>query len=208
MQNLKVAIAIPSCRDWKVGFGSSMIGLTQNLTQSKLPFDINIMHGASVLARARHLGIEWAKSIGATHILFLDDDMTFPPDIVTRLLMREKDIVAVNYLSKATGQPIACGIDGQLMTSEGKAGIEEAGWIGFGCVLIKLEAINPLPKPLFQTAWLDEKQDFLGEDFYFCMKAQKAGLHIHVDHDASQFCSHIGDARHSFKKTNISMVAG
>jgi hypothetical protein len=199
---MKLAVAVPSCRDWKVAFGSSLIGLTRHFSHLK-HFDINLMQGASVLPRARHIAVEWANSIDATHLLCLDDDMKFSPQAVELLISRDVDVVGCNYVSKATGQSMACGLEGE--TLHVSSGLEEVGWIGFGVVLLRLAALNMVPAPLFETVWLEDRKDFLGEDFYFCMKVREYGLKIHVDHDASQLVSHIGDHAFSLPR-NFSVI--
>lgn len=195
---MKLAIVIPCCRDWKASFGASLVGLVHNLTLSGMAFDMNIMQGASVLPRARQLGIEWAKGVGASHVLFIDDDMQFSAQAVQSLLRRDLDIVACNYLGKGTGKPLIHGLDGHVLDSSDKTGVEQVGWVGFGMVLIKLEALAGIPKPWFQTVWLEDKQDFLGEDFFFCKKVREFGVSIHVDHDASHLIAHVGDYAYRF----------
>lgn len=189
---MKLAIAIPSCRDWKPAFGSSLVGLVRYLS-GRMDFDMNIMQGASVLPRARQMAVEWARSINATHLLCIDDDMKFPPDIAEKLLVHDEGIVACNYVTKGACKPIVHDLDGKPLTSSDRIGVQEVGWVGFGMVLIKLEAIKDIPMPLFEMRWLDDRKDFMGEDFYFCGKARAHGVKIYVDHDASTNIGHIGD---------------
>lgn len=197
MGDIRLAIAIPCCRDWKVAFGSSLVGMIRYLSNLK-HLDINIMQGASVLPRARQMAIEWANSIDATHLLFIDDDIQFPAALIERLINHNVDIVACNYVSKTNRQPLAHDVRGQPLSSAGETGLQEVGWIGFGFILIKLEAIKDVAAPLFEVRWLDERQDFMGEDFYFCGKLRAHGIHIYCDHDASQLISHIGDYPYQF----------
>lgn len=195
---MKLAITTPSCRDWKAAFGSSMIALVRHLERSGMNYDVYLQPGASVLPRARQLAVEWAKKIEATHLLCIDDDMQFTPECVTYLLSRDVDVVGCNYVGKGTGKPLVHGIDGNPMTSKDALGFEECGWTGFGLVLIKLESIKDIPAPLFETRWLEERQDFVGEDFYFCGKVRAHGVKVYVDHDASQSIAHIGD--HAYRE--------
>lgn len=191
---MKLAVAVPCCRDWKAAFGSSMIGLVRHLERKQLDYDMHIMQGASVLPKARQQAIEWAKSIQATHLLCIDDDMQFSTDVVDCLLAHDVDVIGCNYVSKATRLPLVHGVDGQAVASNDRLGIEEIGWLGFGMVLIKMDAIKDIPAPLFETRWMEDRKDFIGEDFYFCGKVRAHGVKIYVDHDASQNITHIGDA--------------
>jgi len=198
MENLKLAICIPSCRDWKARFGNSLVGMVRHLTKASVDFDINIMLGASILPRARQLAIGWARSIEATHMLCLDDDMVFPKDIANRLLSHDKDIVACNYVSKVTNRALIHDLDGQLLTSEGHEGLEEVGWVGFGVILIKMACLDGINPPFFEQKWNPERQDFIGEDFFFCKKVREHGVKIYCDHDASQLIGHVGDRAFGF----------
>ena len=193
---MKLGICVPSGRDWKAAFGSSLIGLVRHLERSGVDYDVFLQMGASVLPRARQKAVEWAKSINATHLLCIDDDMQFTPDCVQSLLSHDVDIVAANYVTKVARQPVTHGIDGAAVTSADKLGLQEVGWVGFGMVLIKLDAIKDIPAPLFEMRWMEERKDFIGEDFYFCGKVRAHGVKIYVDHDASQGLGHVGDCNY------------
>lgn len=190
---MKLALTVPCTRDWKAAFGSSMIGLVRHLERSGVSYDLNIMRGASVLPKARQLSVGWARKIEATHLLCIDDDMSFPPETVGSLLSRDVDIVACNYVGKGNGKPLTHDINGEILSSVDALGMQEVGWVGFGMILIKLDAIKDIPAPLFETRWMEERKDFIGEDFYFCGKVRAHGVKIYVDHDASQHISHVGD---------------
>lgn len=198
MGHTKLAISVPSARDWKPRFGSSMLGLVRHLTKNGVDIDVNIMQGASILPRARQMAIGWARSIHATHLLCLDDDMQFPADIADRLLAHGVDIVACNYVSKVTQRALIHGLDGQLLTSEGVSGLQEVGWVGFGVILIRMACLDPVAPPFFEQIWNPDRQDFIGEDFYFCKRVREYGVKIYCDHDASQFVGHIGDQAFGF----------
>lgn len=201
MREVKLALSISSCRDWKASFGASLCALVRHVSINGIAgvnlthFDMNINQGASVLPRARQIAVEWAKQTGATHLLLIDDDMQFPGDILDNLFSNDVDVIACNYARKNPQAPTAMahGIDGLVMSSVDRIGIEEAGWIGFGLVVVKIDAIRDIPAPLFEMRWLEERNDFIGEDFYFCGKARAHGAKIYIDHDASQRIAHIGD---------------
>ncbi len=191
---MKTYISIPSCRDWKPHFGSSLCGLVKKMTQDGIDFDMLAMMGTSVLPKARQLSVDHAIKHGFTHILFLDDDMAFPADLFESLSKHNLPVVAANYSNKSSDpKPQTHGLDGKPMFSRGKLGIEEAGWIGFGAVLINLSAISDIPKPLFEMRWMEERNSFIGEDYYFCGKVRAHGVKIYIDHNASQKMGHVGD---------------
>lgn len=202
---VRLFIAIPSCRDWKFAFGSSFAGLIHRLALSQLngqlkDFQLYTMTGVSILSRAREIAIRKARDQGFTHILMLDDDMTFPSDIVEKLLAHDLSFVAANYCRKVPGEPksISFDMNGGSVDSKGKTGIEEVSFVGAGINLINLEAIKDIPSPLFEVRWDENRQDYWGEDMYFCGKLRGHGVKIFIDHDISQKVGHIGDYEYKF----------
>ena len=58
--------------------------------------------------------------------------------------------------------------------------------------LISTRALRALAEPWFEMPYLPERQEFLGEDVYFCHKAIVAGFDIWIDHDLSKEVQHVG----------------
>jgi hypothetical protein len=59
-------------------------------------------------------------------------------------------------------------------------------------MLVRAEVFERLPKPWFNLTWVDEIQDFVGEDWWFCGLLEKEGLPIYIDHRASMTVGHVG----------------
>lgn len=193
---MKVYIAVCSGRDWKAGFGASLGQLLLNAhkTPDLEALHFNVMQ-ASGIARARQACVTDAVKGGFTHILFLDDDMWFPPTLLADLLAHKLPIVGITYARKEPGNKLAIsyGLDGQGVFSKGKTGTEQVIGMGFGGVLIQLDSIKDMPFPWFEHRWIEEKQEYMGEDNYFCLKAHNHGVKIYIDHDLSNKCAHLGD---------------
>jgi len=129
-----------------------------------------------------------------THVLFIDSDMTFPQDMVSRLLAHNEDIVATNCARRRmpTG-PTARSLDGELIYSMPEStGLEEVESIGMGVMLISRKVFEKLSEPWFETPWRTDKRGYIGEDVFFCRKARAAGFKIYIDHDVSKEIGHIG----------------
>lgn len=152
--------------------------------------------------RAREELAEAALKMDATHILWVDADMTFPQDALFRLLQHDEDIVGVNYSKRGIPPEFTAvkHIDWEededsekLVTTADSHGLEEVDGMGFGLVLMKTHVFKRLAseRPWF---WY-EMQDYghVGEDTYFCRLAQEAGFSLYVDHDLSRECSHVGE---------------
>lgn len=205
MKKVKLFIAVPSCRDWKVPFGSSFMGVVHHIMHDQLGgrlegLQLYTMAGASILSRARQIALRKAYEGGFTHLLMLDDDMSFPSDTVHRLVSHNLPFVAANYCRKVPGKPISISFDleGNSTESAGKSGLEEVQFVGAGLTLIDIEAIKHVPEPHFEVIWDENKQDYWGEDIYFCQKLRVHGVKIHIDHDLSQKVGHIGDYEYRF----------
>lgn len=124
---------------------------------------------------------------GATHVLWLDTDMTFPPDAALRLLAHDVDVVAANYRARAGSHRPTAMRDGQPVSSGDRHGLEEVDHVGMGVFLMKASAVVGLPRPRFWYASPTET-----EDVYFCHLLRQAGRTIWVDHDLSHGVGHIG----------------
>jgi hypothetical protein len=197
---VRLLISVPSCREWKSAFGSSFVGLNVKLMHSGLrdhkltALYPDIAAQASCLSQAREKALSKAIDGNFTHWLSLDDDMVFPCDIVDRFLARDKAVVTANYRRKSPKVSGVCmGIDGQLVDSTGKTGLEKIGWMGGGMFLVDIENIKHIPQPRFEVVWCPELKDYYDQDQYFSAKLRQGGVDIWCDHDLSQSIKHIGD---------------
>ena len=150
-----------------------------------------------------------ARLAGATHIMFLDSDMTFPEDALHRLFSRNEPFVAANYVQRSLPtRPNAIGVLGTPKhTKEDSTGIEEVHSTGFGCCLIRMEVFDAIPRPWFDTYWFTNEnggKNLIGEDVYFCHKARHAGYKTYIDHDLSQQVSHIGIFEYTHAMADVS----
>jgi len=140
-----------------------------------------------------------------THILFVDDDMTFPRDTITRLVRHNKDMVACNaYRKQPPYIPIAAVLDDNnrfqpihMPPAEGK--LLRISVVGTGLVLFKPEVFSIVPFPWFEMVYEKTNQtDFkmyedcvpqnvirgkilISEDMRFFMIAQSYGLKLYCD---------------------------
>jgi len=203
-----IFIAVPSSRDWKAEFCTSMIALTSHLTSM---FHAGQISGLSIrcqvsslLPMGREMLLKEAIASGSSHILWIDDDTKFPVEAVEHLISRKKDYVAANICRKQYPlSPTAQDAAGKPIDSTGKTGIEEAQWLGLGMCLMRLECIKNIPAPHFEVMWIAGTEKYLGEDMYLCGKLHEAGVKLYVDHDASQLCYHVGDHSYGYPPLSI-----
>jgi hypothetical protein len=129
----------------------------------------------------RNEAAEIMLHLGTTHLLFIDDDMVFKPDVVGRLLDRNMDLISpILFTVAPTIKPIAYNRDekGFPVSMKGypiDSLFESPGGLGTGMLMIKrqvIEAMGP-DRPIFR--WI------CGEDIDFCKRAQELGFKCWID---------------------------
>lgn len=130
-----------------------------------------------------------------THILFLDDDMSFPHYTANRLVSHKKPIIAANYTSRVLPLKPMAVKDGERIMSKGRSGLERVDRAPTGIMLIETSVFEKLEMPWFKTEMIPPygPDDWISDDFYFCQKAVAAGFDIWIDHDLSQQVGHVGN---------------
>lgn len=220
MQNPTVLVGIPSLGDWKAEFGMSVAGL---IAQSAAPLrdgrriDALRLWNAkgSILPRSRTTLVQQAREMNASHILFLDSDMVFPPRTLHQLLQWDKSVVACNCPTKMlpststarlpptpekrTGVP--------LYSTPDAVGLKKVWRVGTGVMLIKTKVFDKLPQPWFPIQWDETLKDYRGEDWAFCDALDRAGIPIYVDEGLSRTIGHVGDLRFEHKHVEIPHVS-
>lgn len=206
---MKLAIAICSARDWKPHFGVALAGLvgfvlTNGVKDEKLEqFDLIIRSNCSNLCNGRSSVLEEAVARDFTHVLLLDDDGTFPANVIDDLAKHKKQVVAANLPHKSPDSlGTALGLDGQPIKSDG---LVEVMACGLALALIDLSVLNGLPQPWFELRWLPPMKQVCGEDFYFIHKLRRAGVQVFVDQDLSRQCGHVGDFEFRLKDDALTL---
>lgn len=145
-----------------------------------------------------------AQREGYTHLLFLDADMVWPTDVLTKMLRHhDQGIVSGLYhLKGGDFPPVALrdGIqpDGSVMTQyfhdraylETGTALRPQQVVGMGCTLIPMAVFDRIgPRPWFAYELDDEGWPRVSEDVAFCRKASEAGFGIWLDPAVK--CGHV-----------------
>lgn len=174
----QVVIAMPCTEMMKAKTAHAIGCMALHSADKVLDF---LMIQSCDIASSRTWLVKQALEKGATHILFVDSDMLMPSDTLDQLLVRNKDIIGVNYnkrkfpLQKVTAYfPDTEESDTEPFT---------VGVAGTGVMLINLDVFrNPeLDKNWFSFGRNAAGENVIGEDGWFCNTARAVGYDVWVD---------------------------
>lgn len=145
------------------------------------------------ISQARNLAAEeFLADKENTHLLFIDDDIVPPINIISKLLNDDKMVVSGWYLYRGNQQLSAMNRTKQGWTSlnikqltDKPQELISVDGCGAGCLMIKREVFNLIDKPYFLEA-KDAKG--VGEDLYFCSNCKAHSIPIYID--ATLYCRH------------------
>lgn len=170
---------------WAIGFKNLIIpeGCTARF-YSGMPFD----HG-------RNTGCKAAIEENFKYILFLDDDIIPPLNLLLELPKHNKDIVSGLYFRRSLPLlPVMYNETDKKSTPVAPVDkLMEVDLVGAGCLLINTQLLKKMEKNWFE--WLVDREDLppldrTSEDFTFCRKAKQLGSKIYVD--TTMRCEHVG----------------
>mgnify|MGYP003672467676 FL=1 len=197
---LKVAIVLPTAGQMCVETAVSLANMV-NLTD----VETEIIHVKGFLVpEIRSKGVALAWEAKATHILWVDSDMGFPPWALNQLLEAELDIIGVNYPMKTVPPVPTAYVDdedytGPLYTETDQEGIQKVRHLGMGVMLTKISVFDRISSeikdnkpPFFSFEPTPDGLRFMTEDIYFAQRCAEVGIELHVDHGLSQYIIHIG----------------
>lgn len=166
------------------------------------------VEGYTIAENRNYIAVQ-ALNAKSDYLLTIDDDMTFEPDILDRLMENGKDICGVAYHSRGSGERMKC--VGEIMAI---AEVKEKVYInletntdpkykttfecyaaGTGIMLIKCDVFKKIPRPWFEFKFYDTGQCQEGEDWMFCYKAKEAGYKIYSDPRPK--VGHLGEIVHT-----------
>jgi hypothetical protein len=128
-------------------------------------------------------------------LLFIDDDIVPPLDVVERLAGHDKDIVGATCFvmksleGKYFPYPVALKYneENKFVVHYGK-GLERINGTGGGCIMIKRKVFEQMNRP-YEYKYYPNGELELVADFVFCQKAEALGFELWYDFDC--ICDHI-----------------
>lgn len=194
---MKLGIIICSNRALSPYFSASLNSMYRFMERQKLEFSVFQRSQVGCPSEGLQSNLDDALAAGCTHVVFIEDDMVFPPDAVVRLLQRNRVAVGVNYPRKSPEKvPTAYALDGSLLAPG--SGVEEVMSCGLGLLLVEAALLREIPRPHFEVRWNDVKQCYVTPDVYFCRLIRNWDCPLFVDNDLSREVGHVGEYVYTF----------
>lgn len=176
---MKLLIAVPSLDFMHVDFVKSLTGLILRLKDEGEDFDLLIESGTLVHMARDKIACR-AINEGYTHVLWLDADMVFTPDLLEDLRFSGKDFVTGICHSRRPpfGGCLFENLDlKHLKRLNGPypASPFRVAGCGFACVLIRTEILKAVQEH-YRTCFTPMVG--YGEDTAFCLRAGELGYEI------------------------------
>jgi len=169
-------------------FLDSLEVLSLALKAGGIGFTFNMLKGSCYVQSARNDLVDTFLKSDSTHLLFLDDDISYSPESVLELLALDVDVVAGIYPMKTDEEryPVVVYTDDNGVPALAENGCIKAFGLPTGFILIRREVFSKIKKEYPQYAYTDvqhgkpntEKHDFFpqgvkggrwwGEDYAFC----------------------------------------
>jgi hypothetical protein len=213
-----VLICTP-CHSGKVdlNYHVSMMLAAADLSRYGVEFALDYKIGMSV---------DWARSqmataflkMPCTHLLFIDDDIAFAPDLPRRLLMENVDVVAVPYRRKQREVLYNIRHGVRVKTWPDRPYMVGVDSIATGMMLIRKNVFEKLApttpeflydnggekgKLFFRHQLVDDEMvggvSYMGEDYWFCKTVREAGFDIwaYVDEEVGHIGQYAFDGAYS-----------
>lgn len=187
----RVVIGIPANGDMKVMTACCLVMATNLVRTVGHDLDLVYSPGPYTHWNREHL-VQSALETDADYLMFIDTDVTFPPDGIARLIDDDKDIVGAMYNLKQP-EPVTTIKMWNEDRSEFRAVKDEplpaelfqVAALPTGFMLIRLACLARMAFPYFPCEF------GRGEDVAFCLNAQEVGLEVWCDPTIE--VKHLGD---------------
>lgn len=191
---MKTLIAVPCMDQVAAPFAQNLAAM-----EKKGEVFVSFLIG-SLIYESRNTLAKQAIATKADYIMWLDSDMTFAPDTMTRLqqhMEEGKDIVTGLYFRRRPPfTPVLFKTLERIDEDSAKHenyddypdnGLFEIGGCGFGCVMTRTSVL--------EDVFLNYHKCFdpvcsIGEDLAFCLRARELGCKIYCDSTIK--CGHVG----------------
>lgn len=169
--------------------------------------DFYAVQGSGVSSNREHLA-RYFLAGDWTHLLWVDEDMTWSKECLHDLLRLKLPVVGCNYrMRRPNGDFMAVGEGeiGRIATTPETKGVEECVYAGFGFLLMERKLLqdiadaSPEEGGMFPLGRMSSENRYATEDFGNLMIARSLGYKFHICHDTSKKIAHVGSFVYSWK---------
>lgn len=176
-------------------FAQSLLYMCLHASSAQLYYGVNFTR-TSLIEVGRNAAVDEALKSHATHILFVDSDMVFPPHTLTRLLSHNKPIVGATYCGRRSPRKLNhVNLNGSTAL-EHDSGVHEVMSLPGGMILIDTDVFRYWTRPWFHVFW-ETPTKYVSEDVQFCFEARDRNIKVWLDVDLSKQIHHCGLAHYS-----------
>ncbi len=180
---MKIALGLPTNRGVKPLTAQTLMEM---VASTELDLEIIVSTKGYTCAENRNWIIAQAVKRGCTHLLLVDDDMVYQKGLIDRLVAHNRDIVGATYSVRAL---VEDGVNPNVIEYydendsdflNGKD-LFQCKALGGGLLLIKLDILDKIKKPLFWYKVLEIGAIAMSNDWWFCENAREAGFEVWCD---------------------------
>jgi hypothetical protein len=196
---VKVKIAVPTAKAIEPETAACISYLMAYSVLQGITINLDIRKN-SILPDTRNKFVQDAISDKNDYLLFIDDDMVFPQDLLVNLLAEKKQVIGCNCVTKNETHSKFTALDLNykiLPTLPQNKGAQQVSALGTGIMLMDLSIFDKLEMPYFSLIYDKENKRMVGEDYYFCSKLLDANISMYINHDLSRQTFHLGTKSYS-----------
>lgn len=199
LKSVKVGVCVPTQDFVHSVFSFSLARMIQYNAQRGIDTELFYNMGTLLINQREQL-IHAALKAGCTHVFFIDSDMTFPVYATEMMLLHNIPFVAGTYCTRRWPYKTVAfkkykDWESYLIVDPNdptQKRLEPVEAVATGFMMIKAEVFSQVPRPWFGFLYQPERDDYLGEDMFFCEKMRVHGVDLFVDTLISQKLAHVG----------------
>ena len=192
-----VVIGIASLQSCDINFAVSLAGMCAMNVVHRIGFSLYPIVNHTI-PNAHNKMVRHAEEIGATHLMLVETDNTFPHDALKRLLERDKAIVGATYLTKSPPHTYMGREIDNTPLDVTRGVCRKVGMMPVGCMLIRMDVFAKLRKPgepMWYTPWIPDLENFATDDYPFFERARAAGFDVYCDMELTRQVGHMSSSQ-------------
>ena len=202
-QYQNVSVCVPTQGLVHAEFTYCLVNAIKQAESDGIKTDLVMQEGTVLSNQRQQIAFEALEKFSPDYLMWLDSDMTFPADVITRLLDLNKPVACAAY-SKRTPPFIPrvfLDID-PVVPVQITGNLQRVRYAGMGCMLVKASVLRSLEMPWFPLTWHRPTSSWHGEDMGFCDLLYKNNIEIWCDTRLSLELGHLGTKKYQLNQEN------